>query len=49
MDEEIKMLAHKTVDCIVRKVRRSIATEFYSLEVISISALMEQLQNMLIN
>ena len=29
MDEEIKLLAHKTVDCIVRKVRRSSSTEFY--------------------
>jgi fructose-1,6-bisphosphatase/inositol monophosphatase family enzyme len=29
MDEEIKQLAHKTVDCVVRKIRRSISTEFY--------------------
>lgn len=31
MDEEIKLLAHKTVDKIYRKVRRTCSTEFHRL------------------
>jgi len=29
MDEDIKLLAHKIVDCVVRKIRRSTSTDFY--------------------